>query len=94
MSTQATPDSLIRSELLALKPYRVADARGLIAVRVEPGSAASRLGLTAGDVMLQVGATRVGSLDGLRQRVAEVGQIAVKFQRGGHENWAVLPTGS
>lgn len=72
--------------------FGVADTTGLIAARVEPGSAAARLGFTAGDVVLQVGEKPVATLEEVRARPASTGHTAVKLQRGGHKIWTVLPS--
>lgn len=71
--------------------FGLADARGVIAVRVEPGSEAARLGFTAGDVLLQLAGERVGSLVDVEQSRVGQGHLAVSIRRGGHQIWSLLP---
>ena len=71
--------------------FGIAEDRGVIAVRVDRGSAAESLGLSAGDVLLQVGRSRLSSLPDLIVAAEGAGHLGAKLQRGGQELWIVLP---
>ncbi|TNE84216.1 MAG: PDZ domain-containing protein [Deltaproteobacteria bacterium] len=81
----AEPDDELRAH------FGIAEERGLIAVRVERGSEAARLGLTAGDVVLQVGRTRLDGLADLDRAATGEGHVGAKLVRAGQTMWIILP---
>lgn len=67
--------------------------RGLLVLRVLPGTPAALLGLRAGDVVVRVGGERVTSAANLREaleRYPEEGDLVVKWVRKGQEKEGVL----
>lgn len=71
--------------------FGIAEDRGLIAARVEPGSAAAKLGLTAGDVILQIGKGRLDKLSDVDAAARGDGHVAAKVTRAGLPIWTLLP---
>ena len=86
-STTMRRDAHIQYELGAVVDVRNANANGLPVLAVTPGSAASRLGLRAGDRLLSINGRKVGTrADQLQQAIdAGNGKLAASWSRGGKQ---------
>lgn len=69
-------------------------ARGVVVARVEPDSPAARMGLTAGDVVVEVGRTPVRDVEQLRTILPKDGRgiAVIAFERAGARSYTILPT--
>src|SRR5262249_44003587 len=65
-------------------------ASGVLLASVKPGGPAHRSGLREGDVVLQVGKRRIGSLDELKQALG-AGPAPARYWREGAEATVTLP---
>ena len=83
----AEPDARLRGH------FGVTAQRGALIVRVEPESAAARMGVTAGDVLVGVASKPVADLPTLRRTLAEAGgrQVVVVLRRGSGQLYSILP---
>ena len=64
--------------------------RGLVVLRVEPGSEAAQGGVRAGDVILEVNRKRVNDLDSFKAARGEAGRALVLLSRGGRSHYLML----
>lgn len=83
----ADPDDALRAH------FGVGQDRGVIVARVDPDSAAERLGLKTGDLVFEVGGEPVRHLEGLRSLLSEHSErtLVLAIQRSGGRAYAVLP---
>ncbi len=83
----AAPSDALRAR------FGVGQGRGLLVVRLEPESAAARLGLKPGDLVLEVAGRPVREGDDLEgARSAARGEVlGLVLERSGTRAWAVLP---
>jgi serine protease Do len=63
--------------------YRVTTQGGVIVSKVEPGSIASRRGISAGDIIFEINKKRVDSVESFKEATSELkGQALIRTQRG------------
>jgi Do/DeqQ family serine protease len=70
------------------KSMEVKDARGVLVGSVDAGGPADKAGIKVGDIITQVGGSRVDDMNALRNRVAATppgSEIAITVLRDGHE---------
>jgi len=81
------PDGEVRAKL------GVADGRSPLVARVDRNSAAARLGVMAGDRVIQIGETPILSMEDFTKRLgqASLGARLVQLERSGRKIVAVLP---
>lgn len=84
-ATTLRRDARIRYELGAVVDVRHANASGLPVLAVTPGSAASRLGLRAGDRLLAINGRKVGTETTQLQQAIDAGggKLAASWSRAG-----------
>ena len=64
--------------------------RGLVVVRVSPGSQAAEAGVRPGDVILEVNRKRVNDLDSFKAARGEAGRALVLLSRAGRSHYLML----
>jgi len=83
----ASPEDALRAH------FGVGQERGVLVVRIDPQTPASRLGLKPGDLLLELSGRPLTGLAALRELLAgqEPGMVVVTIQRGGGRAHAVMP---
>lgn len=86
-ATTLRREARIRYELGAVVDVRNANANGLPVLAVTPGSAASRLGLRAGDRLLAINGRKVGTQASQLQQAIDAGggKLAASWSRAGKQ---------